>query len=126
MPPATLPPLTPMVNIPKDSVIQSGIEEIHRSNSNKRQRKRTYATISPDTTLERINGPDPKIVRDNSYNKNDQVPLQEFYYGTMQPKRKESEKENITFSFKVKKHVILSLILIYLPKSIDLVKFSFS
>lgn len=90
-----------MVNIPKDSAIQSGIEEIQRSNANKRQRKRPYANISPETTLERISGPDPKIVRD-SYNKNEQVPLQEFYYGTLQPTRSESDKENnITFSFKV-------------------------
>ncbi|XP_011504181.1 PREDICTED: uncharacterized protein LOC105367231 isoform X2 [Ceratosolen solmsi marchali] len=97
------PPLAPMVTIPKEPAIQSGIDVQamdlpHSRPGPKRGRKRPYSTMSPEPT-ERTATPEPKILRES---KLDQVPLQEFYYATMQPEKPNiASKENkIVFNFK--------------------------
>ena len=105
------PPLAPMVTIPKDPAIQSGIdgqsfEPVRARPGPKRgggignsgARKRPY-----EDTMERTITPEPKIMRDMGANKSEQVGLHEFYYATMQPtKSPDPGKENkITFTFKV-------------------------
>jgi hypothetical protein len=105
------PPLAPMVTIPKEPAIQSGIDVQtmdlpHSRPGPKRGRKRPYSTISPEPSERTMTTPEPKIPRES---KPDQVLLQEFYYATMQPERPGiGGKENkIVFNFKV---IILSFL----------------
>ncbi|XP_058800497.1 uncharacterized protein LOC131669561 isoform X2 [Phymastichus coffea] len=88
--------VAPMVSIPKDTANE--VQEI-RVAGQKRivSRKRPYsATISPET-IERNSTPEPKIARDI---RPEQVPLQEFYYGTMAPENPVNKDNNVTFTFK--------------------------
>ncbi|OXU26270.1 hypothetical protein TSAR_002466 [Trichomalopsis sarcophagae] len=98
-------PVAPMVSIPKDPTIQSSIEgpivdlEATQRPGPKRNRKRPISAVSPETVDRTMSTPEPKIPRDS---RPEHVPLQEFYYATMQPDKSSANgKENkITFTFK--------------------------
>lgn len=95
------PPVPPMVTIPKDPVIQSSIEpplvnvDPAQRPGPKRNRKRPFSTLSPETVEM---APEPKLPRDT---RPEHVPLQEFYYATMKPDKPNGKENNIVFSFRV-------------------------